>query len=346
VERHISRSDGERVTRLNIYTTGGTIASRYSEELQGFTTAVTGEELVDAVPGLSEVADVRVAELDNVSSTFLRPSQVFEWACRIRADLEDPEVLGAVVTHGTDTLEESAYLFDLVLTTSKPVVFTAAMRTPSELVSDGARNLLCASRVAVHSDARDKGVLVLMNEQIHAASDVTKSNAESIASFVSPNWGPLGHVSRRWGEDTITIGRGVVRTDSVPAQRIEEKVAYIKTVMGSDGFLLDAAVDAGARGLVIEAFGGGEVTPYMAPAIQRARSLGVPIVVSTRCFSGRPLDLYADLGEGLWLTEQGVKLAGYLSGPKARIRLMLVLGLDQPDAVDTYFPAYNKDNGG
>ena len=325
------------MSRLLFFTTGGTIASRYSEELQGFTTAVAGSDLVAAVPGLESVGDVEVVELANVSSTFLRPGQVFDWAQQVAKSLADPEVAGAVVTHGTDTLEESAVLFDFVIDSPKPVVFTGSMRTSSELVTDGPRNLLCAARVAAYPGAAGLGVLVVMNEEIHAAQDVTKLNAESLAAFTSPNYGPLGFVSRSWDHDEIIINRRPLQREHVPAARLEERVSYIKTVMGADGQLIDAAVAAGARGLVIEAFGGGEITPFMAPAVEAARLAGVEIVVATRSPSGRPLDLYADLGEGKWLRDQGVRFAGYLSGPKTRIKLMLVLGLGQPGALDTYF---------
>jgi L-asparaginase len=325
------------MSRLLVFTTGGTIASRYSEELQGFITAVDGSELVAAVPGLESVGDVEVVELANVSSTFLRPGQVFDWAQQVAKALADPEVAGAVVTHGTDTLEESAALFDFVIDSPKPVVFTGSMRTSSELTSDGPRNVLCAARVAAHPSAVGLGVLVVMNEEIHAAQDATKLNAESLGAFSSPNYGPLGFVSRSWGHDEIIINRRPLRREHVPAPRLEERVGYIKTVMGSDGQLIDAAVAAGARGLVIEAFGGGEITPFMAPAVQAARRGGVEIVVATRSPSGRPLDLYADLGEGKWLRDQGVRFAGYLNGPKTRIKLMLVLGIGQPGAIDTYF---------
>lgn len=325
------------MSRLLVFTTGGTIASRYSEELQGFTTAVDGAELVAAVPGLESVGDVEVVELANVSSTFLRPAQVFDWAQQVAKALADPGVTGAVVTHGTDTLEESAVLFDFVIDSPKPVVFTGSMRTSSELVSDGPRNLLCAAQVAAHPGAAGLGVMVVMNEEIHAAQDVTKLNAESLAAFCSPNHGPLGFISRSWGRDEIIINRRPLRREHVPAPHLEERVAYIKTVMGADGQLIDAAVAAGACGLVIEAFGGGEITPFMAPAVAAARGVGVEIVVATRSPSGRPLDLYADLGEGKWLRDQGVRFAGYLNGPKTRIKLMLVLGLGQPGALDTYF---------
>ena len=325
------------MSRLLIFTTGGTIASRYSEALQGFTTALTGPDLIAAVPGLDSVAEVEVIELANVSSTFLRPAQVLSWAHQVAKALEDPAVAGAVVTHGTDTLEESAALFGFVIDAAKPVVFTGAMRTSSELVVDGPRNLLCSARVAVHPDAAGLGVLVVMNVTIHAAQDVTKSDAENLAAFTSPNYGPLGFVSRSWGHDEIIINRRPSHREHVPAARLEERVSYIKTVMGADGQLIDAAVAAGARGLVIEAFGGGEITPFMAPAVEAARHAGVEIVVVTRAPAGRPLDLYADLGEGKWLRDQGVHFGGYLNGPKTRIKLMLVLGLGQPGAVRAYF---------
>jgi L-asparaginase len=125
--------------------------------------------------------------------------------------------------------------------------------------------------------------------------------------------------------------------EHISTDRIEPRVAYIKTVMGSDSFLIDAVVDAGVRGLVLEAFGGGEVTPFMCAGIERAVRSGLEIVVATRCFRGRPLDLYADEGEGRWLADHGVRFAGTLTGPKARVKLMLALGRDDAKDLDRLF---------
>lgn len=317
-----------RLRKVLCFTTGGTIASTYDAAAGGFMPVIGGDALVSSVPGLTEVAEVEVVDLANVSSTFLTPEQVFGWASEVSGQLARPDVVGAVITHGTDTLEESAYMFDLALAGEKPIIFTGAMRTPGELVTDGPRNLLSSVRVAAQSEARDLGVLVVLNDEIHAARDVTKSHAEALEAFTSPNLGPLGMISRGWQCDEVRFYRRPVRREFIPATRIEPRVAYVKTVMGSDSLLIDAAVDAGARGIVIESFGGGEITPFMADGVERARAAGIALVVATRAQRGGPADLYAEVGEGKWLRDRGVHFAGNITGPKARIKLMLALGLD------------------
>ena len=312
--------------RLLIFTTGGTIASKYNADAGGYTTAVGGDELVAAVPALGQVAEIEVCELANVSSTVLTPQVVFEWANRVAASLTEPDVVGAVVTHGTNTLEESAFLFDLVLDSAAPIVFTGAMHTVSDAITDGPRNLLTAARIAAHPEARDRGVLVVLNDEVHAARDVTKTSSESLESFGSPNWGPVGLVSRSAVGDVVTFRGPAGRRPPIQASRIEDRVTYVSTVLGSDGTLLDAAIDGGTRGIVIEAFAGGEITPFMTDAVLRARDLGIPVVVTTRASRGRPIDLYAGPGEGKWLQDHGVIFTNYLSGPKTRIALMLALG--------------------
>ncbi|WP_337309422.1 asparaginase [Candidatus Aeolococcus gillhamiae] len=325
------------MTRVVVFTTGGTIASRYDADVDGFVPVVSGDDLVAAVPGVQVAAEVEVVELANVSSTFLTPTLVFEWCRTVGKRLADPEVCGVVVTHGTDTLEESAYLFDLVLDTHKPIVFTGAMRTSSELISDGPRNILTSVRVAADPEAAGLGVLVVLNEEIHAARDVTKTHAEALDAFQSPNLGPLGRISRGWGEDHIRLYRAPRCREHITTDRIEPAVAYVKTVMGTDSLMIDAAVTAGARGMVIEAFGGGEVTPFMADGIDRARRAGVEVAVCSRALRGRPLDLYAEIGEGKWLRDHGVHFSDSLTGPKTRIKLMLALGAADPADVGQYF---------
>jgi L-asparaginase len=323
--------------RVLVFTTGGTIASRYDVDVGGFLPAVGGEDLVRAVPGLGGWVDIEVIELANISSTFVTPDQVFEWSRIVAQRLAETDVCGAVVTHGTDTLEESAYMFDLALHERSPIVFTGAMRTSSELVSDGPRNLLASVRVATEAAAADLGVLVVLNDEIHAARDVTKTHAEALDSFQSPNFGPLGRISRGWEKDDVRFYRAPRDREHIPTERVESRVAYVKTVMGSDSLMIDAAVTAGAKGIVIEAFGGGEVTPFMADGIVRARQEGVEVAVCSRAPRGRPLDLYAEIGEGKWLRDHGVLFSDLLTGPKTRVKLMLALGAGDGSDVRSYF---------
>jgi L-asparaginase len=325
------------VAKVVCFTTGGTIASAFDPRAGGLRVSLGGDRLIRSVPGVEAIADIEVVELANTSSTFHRPEQVFAWTRRVRERLAEPDVIGVVLTHGTDTLEESAYLFDLALSESKPVVFTGAMRPPEELAHDGPRNLLCAVRVAAHSVAGDLGVLVVMNEEIHAARDVTKTHADALHAFASPNLGPLGVMVRRRGCDEVAIRRRPIRREHISTESIESHVAYVKAVMGSDSDLIDAARLGGARGIVLEAFGGGEISPYMADGVDRARAEGIELVVATRAQGGRPLDLYGDVGEGTWLRDRGVRFAGDITGPKARIKLMLALAYDNGRNVAQFF---------
>jgi L-asparaginase len=310
--------------RIACFTTGGTIASSYVESAGGPLPTVPGPDLVHAVPGLADLADVDVVELANSSSHAIRPEEVFEWAKRVQHTLRDPAIVGAVVTHGTATLEESAYLFDLLLAEDKPIVFTGAMRSHDEVGSDGPRNLLQAAQVALAPTARGLGVLVVLNGDIHAARDVSKSDSDRVDTFVS-RYGSLGRIFAGRGDEVVIHRLDPVR-EHIPADSIESRVAYVKTLMGSDSSVIDAAVESGARGIVIEGFAGGEITPYMADGVERALAAGLTLVVASRAASGRPNDAWPERGAGGWLRDRGVLSAGELTGPKARLKLMLALG--------------------
>lgn len=246
--------------RVLLFATGGTIASVFDDSAGGLRPARTGSDLMAVLPPLPDI-ELEIIELANSSSTFFTPEQVFGWSRLVAQRLADPAVAGAVVAHGTDTMEESAYLFDLVVDTAKPLVFTGAMRPASDLLTDGPRNLECARLVAASEAARGLGAVVVMAEQVHAARDVTKVHPASVGGFVSPNTGPLGVISRDSRGDSLTVFRRPACREHVDTGRIAPEVAYVKTVLGSDSEPIDAAVSGGARGIVIEAFGGGEVTP-------------------------------------------------------------------------------------
>lgn len=331
----IRTSDPAR--RIACFTTGGTIASSYVATAGGPLPIVRGPDLVHAVPGLADLAEVDVVELANSSSHALRPEEVFEWAKRVQGRLRDTDIVGAVVTHGTATLEESAYLFDLVLAEDKPVVFTGAMRSHDEVGSDGPRNLLQAVRVALAPTARGLGVLVVLNGDIHAARDVSKSDSDRVDTFVS-RYGSLGRIFAGRGGDEVVIHRLDPVREHIPADSIESSVAYVKTLLGSDASAIDAAVEAGAKGIVIEGFAGGEITPLMADGVERALAAGVTLVVASRAASGRPSDAWPERGAGGWLRDSGVLSAGELTGPKARLKLMLALGTGDNDLLRRLFP--------
>src|SRR5215510_13768943 len=247
---------------------------------------------------------------------------MMELARAAREKLADESVAGAVVTHGTDTLEETAYLLDLVLNEEKPVVFVGAMRNSSELSWDGPGNLRSAVRVAVDPQARGLGVIVVMNDQLIAAAEATKTHTESTDTFQSRDFGPLGIVDK----DRVIITRRPTEIERIATDKIEERVDVIKMVAGADGRFINFAIDDGARGLVIEGLGRGNVTVAALPAIERAISAGIPVVITSRCPRGRALDTYAYEGAGRQLRKMGAILGGMLPSHKARIKLMLELG--------------------
>jgi L-asparaginase len=308
--------------RLAAFFTGGTISMRFDPATGGAVPALSGEEIIAQVPGLDEIADFDVIDFGKWPGPHVTPSRMMELARAAREKLADESVAGAVVTHGTDTLEETAYLLDLVLNEEKPVVFVGAMRNSSELSWDGPGNLRSAVRVAVDPQARGLGVIVVMNDQLIAAAEATKTHTEATDTFQSRDFGPLGIVDK----DRVIVTRRPIERERIVTDRIEERVDVIKMVAGADGRFIDFAVSDGARGLVIEGLGRGNVTVAALPAIERAVKAGIPVVITSRCPRGRVLDTYAYEGAGRQLRKMGVILGGMLPSHKARIKLMLELG--------------------
>jgi len=183
--------------KVIILSTGGTIAMKYDNVLKASVPAVTGEELIEAVPPLKEFGDIEVVEFSNVSGPHITPRIMLELRNKIDELLEEERTAGVVLTQGTDTLEETAYFLDLTLKSEKPVVLTGAMRSSNELGEDGPFNLLSAVRTAVDPDAKGKGVLVVFNQEVHRAKDVTKTHTGNVDTFKSPFWGPIAYVAIR-----------------------------------------------------------------------------------------------------------------------------------------------------
>ncbi|MDI3503642.1 MAG: L-asparaginase, partial [Candidatus Cloacimonadota bacterium] len=238
--------------------TGGTISMKSMGNLG----VVPTSELADFLkqfPQLEGVANVEVMDYLNIPSPYMNPEMMFSLA-----KLIDTKILaydGVVVTHGTDTLEESAFLADLVLTTRKPVIFTAAMRSGGDLGLDGPRNIIGSVRVASHPESFDKGVLVVMNDEIHTARDVVKSDTGKVDAFTSPGLGPLGIVD----PDTVVYHRNSLYRENVWTETLDTRVDLIKAVSGIDGKYIDCSIDHGAKAIVIEAFGRGNLPKDLIP---------------------------------------------------------------------------------
>jgi L-asparaginase len=307
---------------IAIFFTGGTISMRIDPVTGGAIPALSGEEIIALVPGLEAIADFDLIDFALWPGPHVTPSRMLALAESVKEKLADDEIGGAVITHGTDTLEETAYLLDLAVNSDKPIVFVGAMRNSSELSWDGPGNLRSAVRVAIDPNARGLGVIVAMNDLLIAAADAIKTNTESIGTFQSRDSGPIGIVDK----DRVIVMRQPFRREQIETGRIEERVDVIKMFAGADGRFIEFAVGDGARGLVIEALGRGNVTVASLPAIERAIGKGIPVVITSRCPSGRVLDTYAYEGAGKQLKRMGAILGGMLSSHKARIKLMLMLG--------------------
>ena len=311
--------------KVVVFTTGGTIAMRYDPEIGGTVPAVSGPELIEAVPPLAGVCPVEVREFSNIPSPHMTPKIMFNLAEQVEKALAEPDVLGVAITHGTDTLEETAYFMDLYVNSEKPVCLTAAMRSAAEISPDGPKNILCAVRCAASPLAHGKGVFVVMNEEIHAAREVTKTHSANPKTFGSPFWGPLGYVDA----DRVIFRRDSIDLQKIRPEAIVDDVHLIKLVAGSDDFLFDCLVDKKVKGIVVEGYGRGNVSPGAFKGMKRAVDSGIPVVLTTRCFGGRVLDIYAYEGGVIRQREAGIILGGDINGQKARIKLILALGVTE-----------------
>ncbi len=301
-----------------MFTLGGTIAAVASEGSDGrVAPQIDGAGLVRAVPQLAQCARIETVEFRRVPSGDLTLDDVRELADAVRDQCGDYD--GVVVTQGTDTLEETAFALDLLLESGTPVVVTGAMRNPTMAGADGPANLLGAVQVAASREAAGRGVLVVMNDTIHAARWVRKTHTSSTAAFTSPGPGSLG-----------VVHEGEPRFFSVASKRLVPlarpmsdipSVALVRVVLGDDDRFLRQVAALGYRGLVVEAFGGGHVPSRMVSALGELAQI-MPVVLTSRTGSGSVLtSTYGFPGSEADLLARGLVWAGDLDGLKARLLL-------------------------
>jgi L-asparaginase len=320
-----------------ILATGGTIASKRNPAKGGYEPALTGEDLVQAIPAVRGLAHIQVEQISNISSSDMNPEIWLKLAGRVKDLLAKPEIAGIVVTHGTNTLEETAYFLDLVTKGNKPVILVGAQRPASDPDSDGPRNLFSAIRVAINPEAVGKGVMVVMNGQINSARDVTKTNTSQVETFRSLEFGALGVID----ESAVRFYRAPVHRQTFDVQP-ETKLARVEILLsyaGEDGMLLRSALGSKiADAFVIAGTGLGSVSSAMFDAIKEARKNKIPVVISTRVPTGRVFPLSATKGSALELQKIGCVLADNLNPQKARVLLMLALTRTKdPNDLQKYF---------
>jgi L-asparaginase len=315
-----------RKPRIAVIGTGGTISSLGSSSLDlldygEFGRMLEADAVLARVPEAAEVADPVPIKYSTVPSTSIGPREWLVLSALVQATVEaDPSLAGVVITHGTATLEETAYFLNLTLKTNVPVVLVGAQRPSSALGTDAGMNLVSALRTAAAAEARGKGVLVVLNDEIHAAREVGKTSTYRLQTFRTPDFGALGHVDgdgvhfyraplRRHAPDTEFDLRG---RDSLP------RVDIVLSYAGADATMIEASLAAGAKGIVSAGMAPGMVTPGERAALERAQGAGVVIVQSSRAGSGR-------VAPRRYLREHGFIAADNLTPQKARILLMVAL---------------------
>ena len=306
-------ASAQELPLVKVVATGGTIANTPSGRLHA-------GEVAEAIPQLRKVARLDVEELIRVGSSAISVDNWITLSHRITEILaRQPEVKGIVVTHGSNTVEETAYFLSLTVKTDKPIVLTAAQRQFTTLSSDSPKNFLQAVRVAADDQARGKGAMVVTNDVINAARDVSKNISYRLETYSSRDIGALGFVD----EDRVTFYRAPTRaTGGFDISRLQKlpRVDIIYSYAGADGALIDAAIAAKADGIVIAGFPTGSGTPAQDEAVKRHMSTGVPIVMTNRGWSGRVTETAARAGE-----KRPLLYGDNLTPQKARILLMLAL---------------------
>jgi len=309
--------------KIIVVTTGGTIASRYDSVTKGLVPAVNGKELLEAVPQLKDIAcEIDIHKFAHIGSSNMTPSIMKDLGDVVDEILAKKDITGVVITHGTDTVEETAYLLDLYLKSKKPVALVAAMRGAGDLSPDGPKNILDAIKTVASPDAYDKGVMVVLNEQIHAAREVTKTHTANVATFASPYWGAIGYVE----PDRVIFRRESINRLKIQPKKIVDNVYLIKAFTGMNSDIFDFLISKKVKGVVIEGFGRGNLPATTVDGIKRMLDADIIVVLATRVFVGRVLDVYSSPGAGKPLKDMGVILAGEINGQKARIKLILALG--------------------
>lgn len=320
------------VNKVLVLHTGGTISMTYDPVHEA---VKPGQDhpLRNLFSSLTDISIVE-EELFNYPSPHMTPSLMLTLAKRVKLALATNEYSGVVITHGTDTLEETAYLLDLLLDVAEPVVLTGAMRSSNELGADGPLNYRDAIHVAACREARNRGVLVVFQNEIHAAKLVNKQHTSHVGAFRSIPFGPLGHIS----QDRIQFNYSLPQSPAYQIEQLTKKVILLKAVAGMENDWVEALVDAHPDGIVFEAFGLGNLPHTILPALSKAVEQNIPIVVTSRCLEGHVDDLYHYPGGGKHLKELGIILARGISGPKARLKLMVALEhCSDPRQLPSYF---------
>lgn len=280
------------------------------------------KELLEKIPEAQNLANISIYEFGNYPGPHMTPELMLNLSKKIKYFISQPNIDGIIVTHGTDTLEETAYFLDLTIKTEKPIIVIGAMKTSSEPDWDGPRNLLDAILICNNENSKGMGVFVCLNGEINAASEVTKTHTEDVETFMSLDFGSLGFVKK----SKVIFNRLPRKLETIETEKIDSNVDLIKVYAGMNEKFFRLSADSGVNGVVVEAMGVGNVPPPAFEGIKYIVEKKIPAVLVSRCPAGETLDIYGYPGAGKWLKNLGVIFADYLNGQKARIKMMICLG--------------------
>ncbi|KAB8138358.1 asparaginase [Gracilibacillus oryzae] len=307
------------MSKLVVIHTGGTISMQQNEE------GNIGLSEQHPLANITDNVDIPIHEIEFffLPSPHITPKHMLELSQFINKLLNDEKNLsGIVITHGTDTLEETAFFLDLTIKTHIPIVITGAMRPSNEIGTDAIHNFQSAIRVANCNESINNGVLVVMNDEIHSARYVTKTSTSNVATFKSPPFGPIGLIHN---DRIIYYQQYLYSEKPINVQQITKSIHLFKAYTGMSPVLFEQLNPENTHGLVIEAFGQGNLPPAIIPALEQLQKLGIIIVIVSRCYNGIVQPTYDYEGGGKALQKSGMIFTNQINGPKARLKLLLLL---------------------
>jgi L-asparaginase len=320
--------------KILVVFTGGTFSMMIDKTTGGAVPRYSGVELMDMIPEAKSLAKIECFDFGKYPGPHVTPELMLDLSKKINAKLQANKFDGVIVTHGTDTLEETAYFLDLTIKTDIPIVVIGSMKNSSELDWDGPRNLINALHICLNDNSKNLGVLVCLNGEINAASEVTKIYSDSVESFKSLDFGTIGFVQN----GRVIFNRLPMHFETIQTERIITNVDLLTVYAGMNEKFFKYSAESGVKGIVVEALGIGNVPPLAFEGIKYAIEKGIPVILTSRCPAGETDDIYSYPGAGKHLHNLGVVFSDYLNGQKARIKLMIVLGLtNKLDEIRKYF---------
>lgn len=310
--------------RILVLHTGGTIAMK-ENVLTGGVSPDVANPLLDAEIEIPKEVELIVEDIFNLPSPHIMPKHMLQLKERIQV-AKMAGIEGVVITHGTDTLEETAFFLDTTIGNLLPIVLTGAMRSSNELGSDGLYNFESAIRVAACPEAIDKGVMVVMNDEIHSARYVTKTHTTNVATFRTPTLGPIGLVAK----NRILFMQQLLETQHWDVDRADGVIPIVKAYAGMHGEFLEALAENQIDGLVIEALGAGNLPPETIKPLKTMLAREIPVVLVSRCFNGVAEPVYDYEGGGKELQELGVIFCNSINSQKARLKLLIAKNRQLP----------------